>query len=74
MQGKVEICGVNTAKLKTLKSEEMTRLLKLAKAGDKEARDKLVEETCGWCCLSFSGFPDGERTRMICFRWAALAF
>jgi len=43
MQGKVEICGVNTAKLKTLKSEEMTRLLKLAKAGDKEARDKLVE-------------------------------
>ncbi len=43
MQGKVEICGVNTAKLKTLKSEEMARLLKLAKQGDKEARDKLVE-------------------------------
>lgn len=43
MQGKVEICGVNTAKLKTLKSEEMTGLLKLAKQGDKEARDKLVE-------------------------------
>ncbi len=43
MQGKVEICGVNTAKLKTLKSEEMTRLLKLARNGDKEARDKLVE-------------------------------
>lgn len=43
MQGKVEICGVNTAKLKTLKSEEMARLLKLAKQGNKEARDKLVE-------------------------------
>ena len=43
MQGKVEICGVNTAKLKTLKQEEMTQLLVKAKAGDREARDKLVE-------------------------------
>ena len=43
MQGKVEICGVNTAKLKTLKQEEMTQLLTRAKAGDREARDRLVE-------------------------------
>ena len=43
MQGKVEICGVNTSRLKTLKQEEMTRLLTLARAGDQEARDKLVE-------------------------------
>ena len=43
MQSKVEICGVNTSKLKTLKQEEMTRLLLKAKAGDKQARDKLVE-------------------------------
>ena len=43
MQGKVEICGVNTSRLKTLKQEEMTRLLSLARAGDQEARDKLVE-------------------------------
>ena len=28
MQGKVEICGVNTARLKTLKNEEMVELLK----------------------------------------------
>ena len=28
MQGKVEICGVNTAKLQVLKNEEMTELLK----------------------------------------------
>ena len=27
MQGKVEICGVNTAKLKVLKSDEMKDLL-----------------------------------------------
>ena len=43
MQGKVEICGVNTSRLKTLSSEEMTQLLKKAKAGDRDARDRLVE-------------------------------
>ena len=43
MQGKVEICGVNTSKLKTLKNEEMTELLRRAKTGDREARDRLVE-------------------------------
>ena len=43
MQGKVEICGVNTAKLKTLKSEEMAELLRRSKAGDLSARDRLVE-------------------------------
>ncbi len=43
MQGKVEICGVNTAKLKTLKSDEMAELLRRSKEGDQEARDRLVE-------------------------------
>ena len=28
MHGKVEICGVNTSRLKTLKPEEMTELLR----------------------------------------------
>ncbi len=43
MQGRVEICGVNTSKLKTLKNEEMTELLRRSKQGDREARDRLVE-------------------------------
>ena len=43
MQGKVEICGVNTSKLKTLKNEEMTELLRRSRQGDREARDRLVE-------------------------------
>ena len=34
MQGKVEICGVNTSKLKVLSQEEMERLLHRSKAGD----------------------------------------
>jgi RNA polymerase sporulation-specific sigma factor len=41
--GKVEICGVNTAELKTLKNEEMAQLLRKVKQGDKEARQKMIE-------------------------------
>lgn len=39
---KVEICGVNTAKLKVLKESEKMELLKKMHEGDKTARDKLV--------------------------------
>ena len=42
MQGKVEICGVNTATLPVLKSAETRRLLEQARAGDREAREKLI--------------------------------
>ena len=43
MQGKVEICGINTSRLKTLKNDEMVRLLKLAHDGDENARQQLIE-------------------------------
>ena len=43
MQGKVEICGVNTAKLKVLKGEETMALLRRSKAGDQDARRQLIE-------------------------------
>ena len=39
---KVEICGVNTAKLKTLSSEETSDLLIKTKNGDMKARDRLI--------------------------------
>ena len=42
MQNKVEICGVNTAKLKVLKHEETQRLLREAKAGSEQARQDLI--------------------------------
>lgn len=38
----MEICGVNTAKLKTLTAEETRDLLLKTKAGDAEAREKLI--------------------------------
>lgn len=42
MQSKVEISGVDTAKLGTLKGEETMALLKKAQSGDAEARERLV--------------------------------
>ena len=43
MQGKVELSGVNTAKLKVLTQTEMDSLLLQAKKGDTRARDALIE-------------------------------
>ncbi len=40
---KVEICGVNTSKLKTLTSEEKEELLELSSKGDADARRKLID-------------------------------
>ncbi len=42
MQGKVEICGVNTSKLKVLRNEEMEELLRRTKQGDMAAREELI--------------------------------
>ena len=42
MHNKVEICGVNTSKLKVLKNEETQALLLRAKQGDKQAREQLI--------------------------------
>lgn len=40
--GKVEICGINTAKLPILDESEKTRLLRLAKSGDVSAREEMI--------------------------------
>lgn len=43
MQGKVEICGVNTARLKVLSQAKMDELLLKARDGDENARQELIE-------------------------------
>ena len=43
MQGKVEICGVNTGKLRCLSQSEMDILLRRSREGDTAAREKLIE-------------------------------
>ena len=45
MQGKVEICGVNTSKLQTLSNAEMMRLIELAqKQFDEEEARKAAQK------------------------------
>ena len=44
MRGKVELCGVDTTKLRVLKNDEMTELLRRSHNGDKAAREELI---CG---------------------------
>ena len=39
---KVEICGINTSKLKVLKEKEKMELLKKMRAGDEKAREELI--------------------------------
>ena len=43
MQGKVEICGVNTSRLRLLSAQEMDELLRRTKQGDSAAREQLIE-------------------------------
>ncbi len=43
MQGKVEICGVNTAKLRSLGPGEPEELLRRCKQGDRQAREAFIE-------------------------------
>ena len=43
MASKVEICGVNTAKLPLYKEAEMMEMIAKVKAGDKETRDKFIQ-------------------------------
>ena len=40
---KVEICGVNTSRLRTLREKEKMDLLRQAQGGDKKARDELIQ-------------------------------
>jgi RNA polymerase sporulation-specific sigma factor len=42
MYNKVEICGVNTTRLKTLSNDEKQELLKRVKDGDEKAREELI--------------------------------
>ena len=49
MQGKVEICGVNTSRLGLLSAQQMDELLRRSRRGDADAREKLMRGICGWC-------------------------
>ena len=70
-QSKVEICGVNTAKLQTLKNDEMRELLDRSRHGDKAARDKLIYGNLRLVPALSSALRAAARTRTTSFRSAA---
>ena len=71
MRGRVEICGINTAKLPVLKNDEMVALLRRTKDGDQDARQQLI---CGNLRLVLSVIQRfAGRGESASFRWAASA-
>ena len=71
MQGKVEICGVNTSKLKVLKNEEMTALLKRSREGDKKAREELIQGNLRLVLSVIQRFSGRGENADDLSRWAA---
>ena len=53
VQGKVEICGVNTAKLPLLKQQEKEALFVRIKDGDIEAREEFIKGNGFFFCAIF---------------------
>ncbi len=71
MQGKVELCGVNTSKLPLLKNAEMRELIAAAQSGDMAARDKLINGNLRLVLSVIQKFSGrGERAWTTCFRSA----
>ena len=68
MQGKVEICGVNTSRLHVLSQVEMDALLRRAQAGDEDAREKLIEGNLRLVLSVIQALTNGAKTPTICFR------
>ena len=64
---KVEICGVDTSRLETLKEDEKKELLVRARAGDIDARSRLVMGNLR-LVLSVIGRFNPKRDRCFCCR------
>ena len=73
MYNKVELCGMNTAKLPVLTEAEKRELLARAHAGDAAAREQMVEGNLRWCSAWCSGSPSAAKIWTTCFRWGASA-
>ena len=49
MQGKVDICGVNTSRLTVLTQAETDMLLRRVKVGTRRQGRSSSRGICGWC-------------------------
>ena len=68
---RVEICGVNTSKLKVLKEKEKTELLRRMHSGDKSARDELINGNLRLVLSVVQRFTNREGTPVVPFRSGA---
>ena len=69
-QGKVEICGVNTAKLPVLGEKEKEELFARIKKGDEQAKEEYIKGNLRLVLSVIKRFGASMRIRMICFRSA----
>lgn len=71
-RNKVEICGVDTAKLPVLTNVEMRQLFtSLQQQGERSAREKLVNGNLRLVLSVIQRFNNRENLLTICSRWAA---
>ena len=68
MANKVEICGVNTAKLPVYKDWEMQEMLQAIKAGDTSIREKFITGNLRLVLSVIQRFNNREKTPTTCFR------
>lgn len=68
---KVEICGVNTAKLPLLSEEEKKELFDKIGKGDRAARETFIKGNLRLVLSIIQRFYNSGRILMICFRLAA---
>ena len=66
---KVEISGVNTNELKTLKESEKLELLKKAHSGDKKAREELINGNLRLVLSVLQKFVSRATPLTTFFRW-----
>ena len=69
MQGKVEVSGVNTARLKVLSNEQTMELLRRAKSGDPQAREELISGNLRLVLSVVQKFSGREKILTTCFKW-----
>ena len=70
---KVEICGVNTAKLPLLSNEEKEELFQRILDGDKEAREQYIKGNLRLVLSVSSAFQTARKTSTTCSRLDASA-
>ena len=58
MYNKVEICGINTSKLRVLSEDEKTELMIKTKKGDTKARDELIKGNLRLVLSVLQGFQN----------------